>query len=79
MAGGRVEGGGGLPQRLDRGTGFAVVYVGVNLRGGDVGVAQEPLGDPDILRGPQDVGPEGVAQAVGGEVRLDLRLLEPLF
>jgi hypothetical protein len=40
-----------LTLRIDCGAGLIVVDMGVSLRGGYVGAAKQPLGDPDILRG----------------------------
>src|SRR6266702_7885132 len=59
---------GGVGQQVDRGPGVGLVAAGVDLRRGEVFVAQQPLDGADVgaVAGGQDLGGEGVPQRVAG-------------
>ena len=50
-------------------------HLGIDLGGGDIGVAQHLLNGVEVCAVFQQMGGKGMAERVGGDVLLDARLL----
>ncbi len=56
-----------------------LIHVGVDLGGGDIGVAEEFLNDSEVGAILQEMGGKGMAEEVGVDVLIDPGLLGALF